>query len=119
MHLTNEVKMPNASLLSLRTGYRSKELWIEAVLSKFTTLGGFDITPNNMPFISSRMNATSIGSRIKYEPKSLSGLSFVANGEYVLKGRNVGQSTTIGGALFYILDFNKKKKTSANKTNTN
>ena len=119
MHLTNEVKMPNASLLSLRTGYRSKELWIEAVLSKFTTLGGFDITPNNMPFISSRMNATSIGSRIKYEPKSLSGLSFVANGEYVLKGRNVGQATTIGGALFYILDFNKKKKTSANKTNTN
>jgi hypothetical protein len=113
MHLTNEVEMPNANMISLRTGYRSKELWIEGVLSKFTTLGGFDITRNNMPFVSNRMNTTTIGSRIKYEPKSLKGFSFVANGEYVLKGRNVGQSTSIGGAVFYILNFNKK--TSANK----
>jgi hypothetical protein len=113
LHLTNEVEMPNANMVSLRTGYRSKELWVEAVVSKFTTLGGFDITRNNMPFVSNRMNATTIGSRIKYEPKSLSGFSFVANGEYVLSGRNVGQSTTIGGAVFYILNFNKKTKTSA------
>lgn len=115
MHLTNEVKMPNANLVSVRTGYRSKELWIEAVLSKFTTLGGFDITRNNMPFVSSRMNATTVGTRIKYEPRSFSRLSFVVNAENVLKGRNVGQSTTIGGAIFYILDFNKKKKASANQ----
>ena len=115
MHLSNEVAMPNANMISLRSGYRSKELWIEGVLTKLTTLGGFDITRNNMPFVSNRMNATTIGSRIKYEPASLKGLSFVANGEYVLKGRNVGQSTTIGGAIFYILDFNKKTKTSANK----
>ena len=104
--------MPNANTISLRSGYRSKELWIEAVVTKFTTLGGFDITRNNMPFVSNRMNATTVGSRIKYEPKSLSGLSFVANGEYVLSGRNVGQSTTIGGAVFYILNFNRKTKAS-------
>lgn len=113
MHLTNEVEMPNANLISLRTGYRSKELWVEAVVSKFTTLGGFDITRNNMPFVSNRMNATTIGSRIKYEPKAFSRLSFVVNGDYVLSGRNVGQATTIAGSIFYILDFNKKTKTSA------
>ena len=113
MHLTNEVEMPNANLISLRTGYRSKELWAEAVISKFTTLGGFDITPNNMPFVSNRMNATTIGSRIKYEPRSFSRLSFVVNGDYVLIGRNVGQSTSVAGSIFYILDFNKKTKTSA------
>ena len=112
MHLTDEVEMPNANMVSLRTGYRSKELWIEAVLSKFTTLGGFDITRNNMPFVSSRMNATTAGTRIKYEPKSLGGLSLVANAETVLNGRNVGQSTTIGGAIFYILNFNKKTRSS-------
>lgn len=113
MHLTNEVEMPNANLISLRTGYRSKELWAEAVISKFTTLGGFDITRNNMPFVSNRMNATTIGSRIKYEPRSFSRLSFVVNGDYVLTGRNVGQSTSVAGSIFYILDFNKKTKTSA------
>jgi hypothetical protein len=58
MHLTNEVEMPNANAISLRTGYRTKALWAEAVITKFTTLGGFDITRNNMPFISNRMNAT-------------------------------------------------------------
>ena len=113
MHLTQEVEMPNANMVSLRTGYRSKELWIEGVLSKFTTLGGFDITRNNMPFVSNRMNATTVGTRIKYEPRSLGGLSFVANGEYVVNGRNVGQSTTIGGSVFYILNFNRKTKTTA------
>ena len=113
MHLTSEVDMPNANMISLRTGYRSKELWIEGVLSKFTTLGGFDITRNNMPFVSNQMNATTVGTRIKYEPRSLGGFSFVANAETVVKGRNVGQSTTIGGSIFYILNFNKKAKQSA------
>ena len=111
MHLTNEAEMPNANSISLRTGYRTKYLWAEGVINKFTTLGGFDITRNNMPFVSNRMNATSAGFRIKYVPKSFDRLSVLAEGSYVLKGRNVGQSKTIAGSIFYILDFNKNKIT--------
>ncbi|HZF65276.1 MAG TPA: hypothetical protein VEZ55_12350 [Chitinophagaceae bacterium] len=110
MHLTNEVQMPNANSVSLRTGYRTKYLWAEAVFNKFTTLGGFDISRNNMPFPSNRMNATSAGFRVKYTPKSLDRLSLLANGDYVLSGRNVGQSTSIAGSIFYILSFRKNKR---------
>jgi hypothetical protein len=114
MHLTNEVEMPNANAISLRTGYRTKYLWAEGVVTKYTTLGGFDITRNNMPFVSNKMNATTTGVRIKYVPKSFDQLSFLLNGDYVIEGRNVGQSTSIAGSIFYILNFSKNKKTSTN-----
>lgn len=110
MHLTNEVEMPNATSFNFRTGYRTKFLWIEAIVNKMTTLGGFDITRNNMPFPSNKMNATSAGFRVKYVPGSFDRLSILANGDYVVAGRNVGQSTTIGGSIFYILDFDKQRK---------
>jgi hypothetical protein len=109
MHLTNEVEMPNANSISLRTGYRTKYLWAEGVITKYTTLGGFDITRNNMPFVSNKMNATTTGVRIKYVPKSFDQLSLLLNGDYVIDGRNVGQSTSIAGSIFYILNFSKKK----------
>ena len=109
MHLTNEVEMPNANSISLRTGYRTKYLWAEGVITKYTTLGGFDITRNNMPFVSNKMNATTTGVRIKYVPKSFDQLSLLLNGDYVIDGRNVGQSASIAGSIFYILNFSKKK----------
>ena len=110
MHLTDEVEMPNANSISLRTGYRPKYLWAEGVITRYTTLGGFDITRNNMPFVSNKMNATTTGIRIKYVPKSFDRLSLLLNGDYVIDGRNVGQSTSIAGSIFYILNFSKNKK---------
>ena len=50
MHYTNEVEMPNGSNYNLRLGYRSNRLIAEAVINNWTSLGGFDITRNNMPF---------------------------------------------------------------------
>ena len=61
LHITNEVKMPDVAEFQLRTGYRGKYLIGEATLTQMTTLGGFDITKNNMPFPSNRMNATMVG----------------------------------------------------------
>ena len=109
MHYSNEVKMPDASQLNLRAGYRS-ETWIaEAVFNKWTTLGGFDIPRNGMPFVSNKMNATTIGLNVKYETP-LDGLSIVANGSTTIAGRNVGQASGFNAGVFYILDFSKKKK---------
>jgi hypothetical protein len=110
MHYTNEVKMPDATYFNVRAGYRSSTWIIEAIADKWTTLGGFDITKNNMPFPSNKMNATRIGLHVKYDTDFVDGLSFVADAGTTVAGRNIGQSTNYGGGIFYILDFTKKKK---------
>lgn len=109
MHYTNEVKMPDASQFNFRAGYRS-ETWIaEAVFNQWTTLGGFDMPKNGSPFVSNKMNATSIGLNLKYETP-VNGLSITANGSTTVAGRNIGQSTGFNAGVFYIIDFSKKKK---------
>lgn len=110
MVLSSEVFMPDVSNIHLRAGYRTAQLIAEVVGNTMITHGGFDITRNNMPFPSNRMNATSIGANIKYVVKALPQLSVVANGSYVVAGRNVGQASTISGSLFYVFDFSKKTK---------
>lgn len=116
--LSNEVEMPDASNFNFRAGYRSDKLIAEAVVNKWTTLGGFDITRNNMPFPSNRMNATTAGINMKYVVTNDHALSIVAGGNTTVSGRNVGQATTYYGSIFYIVEFGKKSKIkSLSKTN--
>jgi hypothetical protein len=110
MHLTNEVKMPNTALYQLRTGYRGQYLIAEALLTNMTTLGGFDITKNNMPFPSNRMNATTVGMHLKYTVKQLANLEVYAGGNYTVAGRNMGQATAFNAGLFYAFYLSKKTK---------
>ena len=117
IHYTNEVKMPDASQINIRAGYRTSTWIIEGIFDRWTTLGGFDITKNNMPFVSNKMNATTVGLHIKYDTDFVNGLSFVADGNTTIAGRNVGQSTGYGGGIFYILDFSKKKKSKTTNNN--
>lgn len=109
---SNEIEMPDAANFNFRTGYRSSWLIAEAFANNWTTLGGFDITRNNMPFPSNRMNATSIGAGFKYTFLPSHGLSLVGNASTVFSGRNVGQATTYNASLFYIIDFSRKQKSS-------
>jgi hypothetical protein len=118
MHLTNEVEMPDVATFNLRLGYRSYHLIAEAVLNNMTTLGGFDITRNNMPFPSNRMNATTAGINVKYTPAFAPRLSIVGGGNYVLKGRNSGQALTVDGAIFYVLNLGGKEKKDTNNNQT-
>jgi hypothetical protein len=111
MHYTNEVKMPDAFTSNLRVGYRSNRFIAEAVLMDMKTLGGFDITKNNMPFPSNEMNATAAGVSFKHEFNNpLSGFSLTAGASQVIAGRNVGQATSFNIGAFYVLDFNKKNR---------
>lgn len=112
LHLTNKVAMPDAMNFNFRAGYRSFRLIAEAVVNNWTTLGGFDITRNNMPFPSNRMNATTAGVNIKYVIPSLPQLSVVTGGNMTIAGRNMGQATTVYGSLFYVLDLNREKKST-------
>ena len=107
---SNQVYMPDVSNFLFSTGYRSLKFNAEAILSQTNTLGGFDIRKNDMPFPSNRMNSTTAGALFKYSFDSVSGLELTAGGNYVVAGRNVGQSTTIWGGVLYIIDFSKKTK---------
>lgn len=118
MHYSNEVEMPNAASFNFRAGFRNHRLIAEAVVNNWTTLGGFDITRNNMPFPSNKMNATSIGINIKYTIPSLPQLSVVTGGNTVVAGRNMGQSTTIYGSIFYVLNLEHKSKTTQQPAKT-
>jgi hypothetical protein len=113
MHLTNEVKMPDAAQYQLRTGYRGRYLLAEALITNWTTLGGFDITRNNMPFPSNRMNMTTVGAAFKYTLKQYTHLSLLAGANYTVAGRNVGQATAFNAGVFYAFYLNKTSEKNA------
>ncbi len=115
LHYTNEVAMPDATNLNVRAGFRSETWIIEALFNRWITNGGFDITRNNMPFISNTMNASTIGLHLKYDTEFLNGLSFVGDVMTTVAGRNMGQSSGFNAGVFYIMDFSKKKKEVAKK----
>lgn len=119
-HLTNEVEMPDGANFNFRTGVRNERLIAEAVVNNWTTLGGFDITRNNMPFPSNKMNGTTVGANFKYVilPRK-NEVSLVAGGNTTVAGRNMGQSTTFYGSVFYVLDFTRKTKISDQPAKTN
>jgi hypothetical protein len=113
MHYTNEVEMPDAASFNIRIGYRNKGIIAEAVADNWTTLGGFDITRNNMPFPSNKMNATRVGFNFKYPMKFHPQLALVGNVMTTVVGRNVGQSTGFNAGVFYVFDLSPKKKTDS------
>ncbi|MEP6713150.1 MAG: hypothetical protein ABJA37_12065 [Ferruginibacter sp.] len=119
LHYTNKVKMPDAAQYNLRVGYRSERLIAEGLLSNWTTLGGYDITKNNMPFPSNRMNMTSAGINVKYNIKKVAGLSLIGGSNFTIAGRNVGQATVYTTGIFYIINFTKNKKPVATDTKKN
>ncbi len=107
MHYTNQVEMPTMSNFNFRAGYRSGKGYAEAIVDIMQTNGGFDISRNNMPFLSNQMNASRIGLGFKYNFGKVEGLSAVGSAMYTIAGRNMGQATAISAGVFYILDFTK------------
>ncbi|OYY99435.1 MAG: hypothetical protein B7Y37_14110 [Sphingobacteriia bacterium 28-36-52] len=107
MHYTNQVEMPTMNNFNFRTGYRSGKGYAEAIVDIMQTNGGFDMTRNNMPFLSNQMNASRVGFGFKYNFGKVEGLSAVGNAMYTIAGRNMGQATSISAGMFYILDFSK------------
>jgi hypothetical protein len=105
---SNQVDLPNLSDYNFRAGYRSKYLIVEGVADIYTSLGGFDIRKNDMPFPSNRMNMTSVGGNVRYRFKSLYNLELTAGDDYVVSGRNAGQSNMIHGGISYIFGLTKK-----------
>jgi hypothetical protein len=116
LHYSNEVAMPDAAAFNIRLGYRNKGIVAEVFGDNWTTLGGFDITRNNMPFVSNKMNATKIGFNFKYPMPFKPNLSLTGNAFTTIAGRNVGQATGFNAGIFYVFDFSKKQKAETDKS---
>jgi hypothetical protein len=113
LHLTDEVSVPNGGNYNVRTGFRNERLIAEAVLNKWTSYGGYDITRNNMPSPGNDMEATTVGVNVKYVViPNQHEVSLVAGGNTTVAGRNMGKSTTVYGSVFYVFDFSPKAKSS-------
>jgi hypothetical protein len=104
MIYSNEVEMPNVLQYNFRTGFRNKEIVAEAILDRWVTMDGFDISKNNMPFPSNRMIQTRVGVNGKYEPEKWKGISLTGGAFHTIAGRNVGQATSFQAGFFYILN---------------
>lgn len=107
LHLTNEVLMPNVADFTARMGYMKSNLILEAYGEQMNVLGGTDIRKNDMPFVSNRMVSTKVGAMVTVRTRLLGGLNFIAFGQKTLAGRNVGESTTVGGSLLYLTKFSR------------
>jgi hypothetical protein len=115
MHYTNEVEMPNTANFNIAFGIHKKYVIANAVLYNMTTLGGFDMRKNDMPFVSNKMNSTSIGADVKYTLPSNTHLSFFGAANYVIAGRNIGQSTGFTVGCFYAGYLKHSSKISTKK----
>lgn len=119
MIYSNEVAMPDASNINIRAGYRSERLIAEAVFNQWNTLGGFDITRNNMPFPSNEMNATTVGVKVKYVLFTKHEFAIEGGADFTVAGRNIGQSNNYHGGLLYVIEMKSKHtKVKSNKAIT-
>jgi hypothetical protein len=103
IHYTNIVDMPNQLNSNLFVGIRKPNLIIQAQLLNMYTFGGYDIRKNDMPFASNQMNMTSVGGHVKYFFPFLPNLAVVADADFTIAGRNVGQSQMYSGGLYYVV----------------
>lgn len=109
IHNTDEVKMPGMAVYNFSIGIRKKYVVAEALLNNMTTLGGFDIRKNDMPFVSNRMNSTSVGIHAKYTLPWFTHIEVTGGADQVITGRNVGRATSFTAGAYYIFSFRRSK----------
>lgn len=107
LYMTNEVKMPNVFDLVVGLGYAKGPVQVHVDYMQQNTLGGADIRRQDMPFVSNRMNFSKVGVDAQYYLPKPRGLAVKAMYTFTPAGRNVGQSTTIGGGVLYTIHFAK------------
>jgi hypothetical protein len=100
---SDKVDMPNMLNSNLFVGIRRKGLTAQVQLMNMYTFGGFDIRANDMPFVSNQMNMTSLGGHVKYFLPFVPNLELIGGADFVIAGRNVGQSQTYTAGIYYIL----------------
>jgi hypothetical protein len=107
LYNTNQVEMPDQLSFNGSLGIFKKYLIAEVMFDNLTTLGGFDIRKNDMPFVSNRMNQTSLGAHVKYTFPFDTHIALTGGSDYVVTGRNVGQTLDFYIGAYYALYLKK------------
>lgn len=100
---SNEVLMPDVADYRATIGFQNARWCIPVGLTEQRTLGGGDIRRQDMPFVSNRMDYTMGHAEVMYFLPGVAGLRANVGVMHTLRGRNVGQSTTIMTGLTYAL----------------
>lgn len=107
-YYSNEVRMFDQFNYNVSFGFIKNGLQTEINFYQQNTLGGGDIRRQDGPFVSNRMNFSTIGVLVMYylpKPKNFA-VRFAST--YTLDGRNVGQTFSVMGGLLYTIHFSKK-----------
>jgi hypothetical protein len=102
---SDQVAMPDVFDYTLSAGYRRPGLNIPISFSQQITRGGGDIRRQDTPFVSNRMNYSKVDALVTYDLPMAKSLAVRAAGSYIVRGRNVGQATTVTAGLLYTFHF--------------
>lgn len=105
LYLTDQVAMPDVFDYRVSAGYRKGSLDVPISFSQQSTLGGGDIRRQDMPFVSNRMNFSSLEAVVMYALAKPKRVSLRLAVQQVVSGRNVGQSTSFTAGLLYAFTF--------------
>jgi len=118
-HNTNEVQMPDQTDFNGALGIYKKYLIAEIHVDRTTTLGGFDMRKNDMPFVSNRMNTASVGAHVKYTLPFYTHVALLGDVDRVVAGRNVGQATSFSMGAFFAFYVKQKRGFQEQSQKTN
>jgi hypothetical protein len=105
LYLSDEVAMPDVFDYTVRAGYQNGRFCFPISLSQQHTLGGSDIRQQDMPFVSNRVDFVKVDGVVMYTLPAPRELGIRLGTSRTVSGRNVGQSTTLTGGLFYTFHF--------------
>ena len=108
LYLSNQVAMPNQFEYSGSAGYRKNDTTLTFNYTEQQTRGGGDIRPQDIPFVSNRVNFQKVGATLTYPLPRVRAMQFWFIYNNTLAGRNVGQSNTFTTGFLYTIDFHKR-----------
>lgn len=110
LYLSNQVAMPNQFVYVASAGFRRHDWMVVGNFSQQQTRGGGDIRPQDLPFVSNRMNFSKAGvsAVVPISLPLLHGLQYWFMYSNTFDGRNVGQSTTYVSGLMYQVKFHRR-----------
>jgi hypothetical protein len=97
--------MANVFDYTAAAGFGRRGVMAAFAFSQQHTLGGGDIRRQDMPFVSNRMNFSRVGGMVMAPIPKLDELRVQFAYAYTIRGRNVGQATTMSTGLVYRLPF--------------
>jgi len=101
----DQVTMPDVFDYTVSAGYVKGRLELPISFSQQVTRGGGDIRRQDMPFVSNKMDMSRIDVNALFYVPPLRNLGLKLGVARTIRGRNVGESTTVQAGLLYIFQF--------------